>query len=200
MTHRASLPASTTALLSAHGLRRGLLALLATLLTLWHLQAGAQSTQTIAPTDAYTEVGRLMRAGQLDEAMARADRHLQAQPRDPQMRFMKGVLQSQKGQSADAMVTFQRLTDEFPELPEPHNNLAVLHAAAGRYDQARASLEAAIRANPQYAVAHENLGDVHARLAEQAWARSLQIDAGNSRVPVKLKAVRSLFDTPSTNR
>ena len=116
------------------------------------------------------------------------------------MRLLLSRIQDGQGQTTAAMATLQALTRSFPELPEPHNNLAVLHAAAGRYDQARASLEAAIRANPQYAVAHENLGDVHARLAEQAWARSLQIDAGNSRVPVKLKAVRSLFDTPSTNR
>ena len=72
-------------------------------------------------------------------------------------------------------------------------------AAAGRYDQARTALEAALRANPQYAVAHENLGDVYARLAEQAWARSLQIDAGNARLPGKLGAVRGLFDAPSSN-
>lgn len=196
MTHRASSMACIPALSRALHPRGWLLALL----VVWQLQAGAQSTQTNAPTDAYTEVGRLMRAGQLDDALARAERHLQAQPRDPQMRFLKGVLQNQKGLDAEALGTFQRLTEEFPELPEPHNNLAVLHAAAGRYDQARTSLEAAIRANPQYAVAHENLGDVYARLAEQAWARSLQFDTGNARVPDKLKAVRSLLATPSTNR
>lgn len=164
------------------------------------LCANAQSTQTPATTDAYTEVGRLMRAGQLDEALSRADRYLQTQPRDPQMRFMKGVALNQKGRDAEALTVFQRLTEEFPELPEPHNNLAVMHAAAGRYDQARSALEAALRANPQYAVAHENLGDVHARLAEQAWARSLQIDAGNSRVPGKLRAVRGLFEPTLSTR
>ena len=195
MTPQASSLVSIHALSRSLTLRGCLLVLLAAL----HGPAGAQSTQTPATVDAYTEVGRLMRAGQIDEAMSRADRYLQAQPRDPQMRFMKGVLQNQKGQNAEALATFQRLTEEFPELPEPHNNLAVMHAAAGRYDQARAALEAALRANPQYAVAHENLGDVYARLAEQAWARSLQIDAGNARLPGKLGAVRGLFDAPSSN-
>lgn len=166
---------------------------LAVLLTALHLSAGAQSTTIAAPTDAHTEVGRLMRAGQLDEALARAERYLQAQPRDPQMRFMMGVLQDQKGLDDQALGTFQRLTEEYPELPEPHNNLAVMLAAAGRYDQARVSLEAALRAHPQYAIAQENLGDVHARLAEQAWARALQLDAGNARLPSKLRAVRELL-------
>lgn len=160
----------------------------------------AQSTHAASGANAYAEVNRLLRSGELDAALARADRYLQAQPRDPQMRFLKGVLQSQKNLSADALATFQALTKDYPELPEPHNNLAVLHAAAGRYDEALLALQAAIKANPQYAVAHENLGDVYARLAEQAWARSLQIDPGAARVPRKLEAVRGLLDQPTPSQ
>ena len=188
MPPRASSPARSRLLLPH--------AALAVLLLALHLSSGAQSTTLPAATDAHTEVARLMRAGQIDEALARAERHLQERPRDPQMRFMQGVLQDQKGLDDQALATFQRLTEEFPELPEPHNNLAVMHAAAGRHDQARVALEAALRANPQYAIAHENLGDVHARLAEQSWARALQIDAGNARLPVKLRTVRELLAAP----
>ena len=136
-------------------------------------------------------------AANADEAIARAERYLQTNARDPQMRFLVGVALNQKGDVAAAQDTFSRLTQEFPELPEPHNNLAVIHAAAGRYDEARIALEAAIRANPQYAVALENLGDVHARLAQRAWQRAQAIDTGNPRLEPKLKAVQGLLDQPA---
>ena len=158
----------------------------------------AQAQNALAP---YDEVTRLTRAGQVDQAIERAQTYLQANPRDPQMRFLVGVAHNQKGDTATAQLVFTRLTQEFPELPEPHNNLAVIHAAAGRYDDARTSLEAAIRANPAYGVAHENLGDVYARLAQRAWQRSQQIDAANPRLALKLQAVQTALEpTPTSPR
>ena len=189
MTPQASPLVSIHALSRSLTLRGCLLVLLAAL----HGPAGAQSTQTPATVDAYTEVGRLMRAGQIDEAMSRADRYLQAQPRDPQMRFMKGVLQSQKGQSADAMVTFQRLTDEFPELPEPHNNLAALLARQNRYAEALDALQAAVRARPDYATALENLGDVYIALAMEAYQNANKAMPSQPRAASKRLAAEQLL-------
>ncbi|MBX3610603.1 MAG: tetratricopeptide repeat protein [Hydrogenophaga sp.] len=157
--------------------------------------ASANAQTTPAPYDA---VGRLTRAGQFDDAIRQAQQYVDQHPRDPQMRFLLGVAQNEKGDVAAARDTFTRLTQEFPELPEPHNNLAVLHAAAGRYDEARVALEAAIRANPSYAVALENLGDVYARLAQRSWLRAQQIDNGNPRLAPKLKAVQGLLVAPAT--
>ncbi|MGC4396188.1 tetratricopeptide repeat protein [Hydrogenophaga sp. T2] len=159
-----------------------------------HAFAQSTFTPTVTP---YDEVSRLTRAGQYEQAIERAQRYLQTNARDPQMRFLVGVAQNQKGDVAAAQETYAQLTQEFPELPEPYNNLAVIHAAAGRYDEARTALEGAIRANPQYAVAHENLGDVYARLAQRAWQRAQQIDAGNRRLEPKLKAVQGIFDMPA---
>lgn len=188
MSHRASSPDR-----GAIPLRSSLLPrLLATALLALGVSAFAQTT--LAP---YNDVARLTRAGQFDQAIEQAQRYLQTNPRDPQMRFMVGVAQNQKGDTAAAQDTFTRLTQEFPELPEPHNNLAVIHAAAGRYDEARSALEAAIRANPQYAVALENLGDVHARLAQRAWQRAQTLDAGNPRLEPKLKTVQELLQAPA---
>lgn len=188
MSHRASPPDR-----GAIPLRSSLLPrLLATALLALGTSVFAQTT--LAP---YNDVARLTRAGQFDQAIEQAQRYLQTNPRDPQMRFMVGVAQNQKGDTAAAQDTFTRLTQEFPELPEPHNNLAVIHAAAGRYDEARSALEAAIRANPQYAVALENLGDVHARLAQRAWQRAQTLDAGNPRLEPKLKAVQELLQAPA---
>ncbi|MBN9373109.1 MULTISPECIES: tetratricopeptide repeat protein [unclassified Hydrogenophaga] len=190
MSHRAS-PLDRAVLACFRGFTRALLVGLAAALP-WLAQA--QSPSIPAPS-AYDEVSRLMRAQQLDQALSRAQDYLRGNPRDPQMRFLLGVAQNQKGDSAAALETFTNLTQDNPELPEPHNNLAVLHAAAGRYDEARVALEAAIRANPRYAVALENLGDVYARLAERAWQRARDVDAQNPRLAPKLKAVQSLLAT-----
>lgn len=142
-----------------------------------------------AYADDYGDVSQLLRAGRLAEAQAKVDRYLSAKPRDPQMRYFKGLIQHESGQAAEAMATFTRLTEDYPELPEPYNSLAVLHAAQGDYEQARAALELAIRNNPGYATAYENLGDIYARLAGQAYCKALQIEAGNTTVKAKLAKI-----------
>lgn len=147
----------------------------------------------MAQSDDYAEVNRLMRAGQLTEALSKADQFLASKSRDPQMRFLKGVIQTESGKTNDAIATFSKLTEDFPELPEPYNNLAVLYAGQSQFDKARAALEMAIRTNPSYATAHENLGDVYAKLASQAYSKALQLDASNSGVAPKLSLIRNLF-------
>jgi tetratricopeptide (TPR) repeat protein len=141
----------------------------------------------------HAEVNRLMRAGQMNEALAKADQYLASKPRDAQMRFLKGVLQSEVGKPNEAIATFTKLTADYPELPEPYNNLAVLYAAQSQFDKARAALEMAIRTNPSYATAHENLGDVYAKLASQAYSKALQLDASNTDVEPKLSLILNLF-------
>jgi tetratricopeptide (TPR) repeat protein len=148
-----------------------------------------------AQADEYAEVNRLVRAGQLSEALGKVDQYLATKPRDPQMRFMKGVIQTESGKPADAISTFSKLTEDFPELPEPYNNLAVLYAGQSQFDKARAALEMAIRTNPSYATAHENLGDVYAKLASQAYSKALQLDTANTGVPPKLSLIRNIFTT-----
>ena len=146
-----------------------------------------------AHADEYSDVNRLIRAGQLSEALVKAEQYLANKPRDPQMRFIKGVIQTEAGKPTDAIATFTKITEDYPELPEPYNNLAVLYAGQSQYDKARTSLEMAIRTNPSYATAHENLGDVYAKLASQAYSKALQLDSSNSGVQPKLALIRTLF-------
>lgn len=148
---------------------------------------------SLAHADEYTDVSQLVRSGKLAEALTKADQYLVVKPRDPQMRFLKGVIQRDSGKTTDAIATFSRLTEDFPELPEPYNNLAVLYAGQSQFDKARTALEMAIRTNPSYATAHENLGDVYAKLASQAYNKALQLDASNAGVPPKLALIRELF-------
>lgn len=147
--------------------------------------------------DEYSDVTALVRAGKLPEALSKADQHLATQPRDPQMRFIKGVIQRDSGKTNEAIATFTKLTEEFPELPEPYNNLAVLYAGQSQFDKARVALEMAIRTNPSYATAHENLGDIYAKLASQAYNKALQLDnTSQPAVAPKLALIREIFSTP----
>lgn len=143
--------------------------------------------------DEYTDVSQLMRASKFPEAMTKVDGYLVTKPADPQLRFLKGVIQRSLGKHADAITTFSKLTEDYPELPEPYNNLAVLYAGQGQYDKARVALEMAIRTNPSYATAHENIGDVYARLASQAYNKALQLDSANAAVAPKLALIREVF-------
>lgn len=134
----------------------------------------AASSLAWAQTAPYAQVQRLIGAEQFDQALALADGWLQNQPRDPQMRLLKGVIQSQTQQTQAALETLTAITQEFPELPEPYNNLAVLHAQAGDLQEARVALEMALRINPAYSTAHRNLGDVYVQMALQAYQQAKQ--------------------------
>ncbi len=147
-----------------------------------------------AQANDYADITQLLKAGKAAEALTKADQRLSATPRDPQLRFLKGVAQADSGKPTDAVATFTKLTEEYPELPEPYNNLAVLYANQNQLDKARTALEMAIRTNPSYATAHENLGDIYAKLASQAYNKALQLDAANATsLKPKLALIRELF-------
>jgi tetratricopeptide (TPR) repeat protein len=161
--------------------------------TLRLLMLAAACATTVAHADEYADVSQLLRASKFNEAMSKADAYLASKPTDPQMRFLKGVIQRNLGKQAEAIATFTKLTEDYPELPEPYNNLAVLYAGQSQFDKARTALEMAIRTNPSYATAHENLGDVYARLASQAYNKALQLDGANAAVTPKLALIREVF-------
>ena len=155
----------------------------------------------VVHADDYADITQLLKAGKAAEALTKADQRLAANPKDPQLRFLRGVAQADSGKQADAIVTFTKLTEEYPELPEPYNNLAVLHANQNQLDKARTALEMAIRTNPSYATAHENLGDIYAKLASQAYNKALQLDANNANsVKPKLALIRELFSADTTGK
>jgi tetratricopeptide (TPR) repeat protein len=155
----------------------------------------------LAQANDYAEITQLLKAGKPAEALAKADQRLAANPKDPQLRFLRGVAQADAGKQNDAIVTFTKLTEEYPELPEHYNNLAVIYASQNQLDKSRAALEMAIRTNPSYATAHENLGDIYAKLASQAYNKALQIDANNAgSVKPKLALIRDIFTADASPR
>ena len=145
-----------------------------------------------ARADDMQDASRMLKAGQHQQALERVNKVLAAKPRDPQARFLKGLIFTDQGNTKEAIDIFTKLTQDYPELPEPYNNLAVIYAAQGQYDKARVALEQSIRTHPSYATAYENLGDVYAKLASQAYDKALQIDSSNKGAKNKLSLVREL--------
>ncbi|KPK03921.1 MAG: hypothetical protein AMJ64_14755 [Betaproteobacteria bacterium SG8_39] len=149
----------------------------------------AASSASVAGLD---EATALLKAGQHEQALQQVNRLLAANPKDPEARFVKGVILTERGDSQAAADLFERLTQDYPALPEPYNNLAVIYASQGRYDQARVALEKSIRTHPSYATAYENLGDVYSKLAGDAYDRALRLDGSDAGARKKLALVREL--------
>jgi len=142
----------------------------------------------------------MIRDGQYAAARVKLDAALAADAKNPQARFLRGVVQADQDEPDKAVATFQALTEDFPELPEPYNNLAVIWAQHGQYEKARAALESAIASHPDYAIAHENLGDIYSRLAGAEYDRAASLDKTNKSAQAKLVLVRQLYAVaPSSN-
>jgi len=159
--------------------------------------APAPRTPGLSPELA--EAAQLIRDGEYVAALAKIDAVLSADAKNPQARFLKGVVQTDRGETDAAVVSFQGLIEDYPELPEPYNNLAVIWAAQGQYEKARRALELALLTRPDYAIAHENLGDVYTRLASVEYDRALSLDKTNKSAQTKLALVRELFAVPPSS-
>ncbi|MBI5329457.1 MAG: tetratricopeptide repeat protein [Betaproteobacteria bacterium] len=139
------------------------------------------------------DANQAFRQGRHTVALEKVNGFLAGSPKDPQGRFLKGLILTELNRAPEAIKVFNDLSDDYPELPEPYNNLAVLYAAQGNYDRAKQSLEMAIRTHPSYATAHENLGDIYAKMASQAYDKALQLDNTNVSAQTKLAMIRDLF-------
>ncbi len=167
--------------------RRTLVGLIATLVCL---------AAPLARADDLQDAQQLLKSGQREQALEHVNKALAAKPKDPQARFLKGVILTEQGKQSEAIDVFSKLTHDYPNLPEPYNNLAVIYAGQGQYEKARAALEQSIRTHPSYATAYENLGDVYAKLASQAYGKALQLDASNTGAQNKLALVHELVGEP----
>jgi len=153
-----------------------------------------------ARADEAQEINQMLKQGQRDKALDRANNFLATHPKDAQVRFIKGLILTEQNKAADAIKVFTSITDDYPELPEPYNNLAVLYASQGQYEKAKTALEMAINTHPSYATAHENLGDIYAKMASQAYDKALQLDKGNANAQSKLALIKDIFSKQATRQ
>jgi tetratricopeptide (TPR) repeat protein len=139
-----------------------------------------------------------VREGRADQALEQIEQALKGDARNPQLRFLKGVLLAQGPKPDQAVAVFSALIEDYPELPEPYNNLAVLRAQANDWEGARQVLTRAVAALPTYALAQDNLGEVHLHLAEQAFAKAAQSAPPGEPSARKLALTRELIQQLST--
>jgi tetratricopeptide (TPR) repeat protein len=145
------------------------------------------------------KIDEMLRNGRLAEAQAEVDAMLKENPSSAMARFLKGVVQAERGAADEAIDTFTRLTRDYPQLAEPYNNLAVLLAARNDLAGARTALEKAIKINPGYLTAYENLGDLNAKSASLAYQQVLRLDAQNNNARAKLNVLdRVIATNPSS--
>jgi Flp pilus assembly protein TadD len=143
--------------------------------------------------DDLSELRVLISGGDLPAAMVRADQAVAAQPRDAQLRFVRGVLLMDLARDAEALSAFTKLTQEHPDLPDPYNNIGLLHARAGRPEAALAALQEALRCDPGHRIARANLGQVHLMLAVKSWDQLSQGGRLEPAMQRKLEATRALL-------
>jgi tetratricopeptide (TPR) repeat protein len=151
-----------------------------------------------ALADEVEDVTKLLKGRDYAKSLQTADAYLDKNPRDPQMRFLKGVILTEQEKRSEAISVFTQLTEDFPNLAEPYNNLAVLWASTGQYDAARTALEKATRINPSYYTAHQNLGDIYTKLAAQAYENARQPDKAAPTAKAESAPVAGSIAGPST--
>src|SRR5207253_7035811 len=77
--------------------------------------ANVVQQRTPGLTPELAEVARLMREGQYAPARAKLDSVLATDAKNPQARFLKGVVQTDEAETDAAIATFQALTEDYPE-------------------------------------------------------------------------------------
>ncbi|MCW1964873.1 tetratricopeptide repeat protein [Polynucleobacter sp.] len=123
----------------------------------------------IAKNAVPTDVERLIKARQYQDAVNLINTKIKATPRNVQIRFVKARLEIEMRQFGEAKKSLIEITQQFPELPEPYNNLAAIAANQGNWIEARDYLELALKLRPTYVIASANLGEIYIRLGAQAY-------------------------------
>lgn len=160
------------------------------------LAAALHAATPAAFADELADIQRLQAAGNPAAALQQADRALAANPRDAQIRFVRGVLLTELKREDEALEAFQRMHEDYPELADPLNNIAALQAAKGQLEPARAALEAALLNDPAHRAARENLADVYLRLALQLWEDLAASPPADANLARKLRLARELVRAP----
>jgi tetratricopeptide (TPR) repeat protein len=108
---------------------------------------------------------RLVDEGRVDEAIARLEQALRAEPGRAEVRQAlarvrekKGVSLSLAGRHAEGAAELERAVELEPARASAQLNLAVAYAELGRYEEARARAQEALRLQPDYPQARALLG------------------------------------------
>jgi predicted O-linked N-acetylglucosamine transferase (SPINDLY family) len=140
---------------------------------------------TVSPiTDLLQEAVTLHRRGAIDEAVARYDAVLRADPANADAYYYLALIACQSGRFADGAELAGKALLGDPRHARAHVLLGRAWSALGRQDEALTSFDRAIAIAPDLAEAHGNRGDVLSELGRHADAvdsydRSLTLSPGS---------------------
>ncbi|MCG3136741.1 MAG: Photosystem I assembly protein Ycf3 [Phycisphaerae bacterium] len=123
---------------------------------------------------------KMLRAGQLDQALLEYEKVLQGVPQPAVMHNNLGVALMKQGKYPEAMVHFLLAAEEQPDFAAPYYNFADLLLGYEELDRAEALYQQALALEPQLAEAHHNLGYIYEvrglmEPARQEYERALAI-------------------------
>lgn len=98
-------------------------------------------------------------AGRLAEAQSIYQQILQADPNQPEVLHLLGVISLQGGKLETAIDLITKAVTIKPDFAEALSNLGAAHRGHGNLDEAVASYQKAVSCKPDYADAHYNLGN-----------------------------------------
>jgi tetratricopeptide (TPR) repeat protein len=139
------------------------------------------------------EVSQLSAAGKKSQALALAEKELEKNEKNVQLKFMRGVLLNDLNRKDEAKKVFETLIREYPEIAEPYNNLAVMYAADGNLGRARELLEEALANNPKSLITLSNLGDIYLALARAQYRAAGALAPKNKGIQTRLKAIDAIL-------
>lgn len=114
-----------------------------------------------AATDRLQTAVRLHQSGRWDEAEPIYRDLLRTQPGRPEVLYLLGTMQYQRGAFGSARMFLRKAVASNPRLAEAHNNLGLAHQELGEWEAAAAAFERAAALAPDYAEARYNLGNLY---------------------------------------
>jgi tetratricopeptide (TPR) repeat protein len=111
-------------------------------------------------TKPYDKAFQLLQSGKADEALAKLDTALVAEPSDPSLNNLRGLVAAQLGRNAEAEASFRKVTRLLPRAAMGYNNLAALLWQLGRSTEAATNFRQAIKEEPQNFTALVGLGAI----------------------------------------
>ena len=108
--------------------------------------------------DPFAQALNLHRSGQIDSAEPLYRRALSAQPRNPEVLHLYGVLKHQRGEQGKARDLIERAIRLDGRQAAYHSNLGLVYIATGEFAGAVKSLRRAVALKPDYPEGHSNLG------------------------------------------
>ena len=118
----------------------------------------APDPATVARYEAETSARELMSMGQLDEALARIDKGLQAVPDDPSLLILQGVIFEQQQETEKARQVLAKAEQQTVRREEYFQMLGQAYLAVERYEDALTSADGMLKENPQSAQAYILIG------------------------------------------